>query len=270
LVSNTEKYKKYKPKKFLGQNFLVDDNIARKISRTVEFSKDDFVLEIGPGHGALTRYFTDYGDNYAAVEIDKSAFENLKEKYPKVNFIHKDFLKLDFIKDIPVIPSGNIKVIGNIPYNITSEILFKLFDNRDYIHSAVLMVQKEVAQRLIAISDTKEYGILAVQTQANCIPKILFSVPPTAFFPKPRVNSSVIKLDFRTVSFEISNYEHFRLLVRNAFGKRRKTIRNSLMGFFEEKGLSFADFDFDFSRRAENLKVHEYIMLSQKITKLLG
>jgi 16S rRNA (adenine1518-N6/adenine1519-N6)-dimethyltransferase len=263
-LKTREKYKIYKPKKYLGQNFLVDDNISKKIVKQLEITKSDFVIEIGPGQGALTKHLEGYCDNYIAVEIDKSISEALEEKYgSRIKIINDDFLKYDlnqFVKPI--------KIIGNLPYNIASEILFKLFDYRDKIACAVLMVQKEFAQRLVAKPNTKEYGILSVQTNAFSQPKILFNVPPTVFFPKPKVESSVIKLEFK-INYDILNKEIFKKLVRSSFGKRRKLIKNSLKDFFEEYKLSFRDYNFDFTKRAENINVEEYVKLSNDIYKIV-
>jgi len=277
--SNADKYKKYKPKKFLGQNFLVDENIARKIVKSLCITENDFLIEIGPGYGSLTKYFIESAENYLAVEIDKSIFEKLdnelfsQTKDKNVNILNNDFLKVDLVEIVkkynPAKKNLNIKIAGNIPYNITSGVLFRLFDNRELLFSATLMVQKEVARRLIAKPDTKEYGILAIFTQYNSGVKILFDVPPTAFFPKPAVHSSIIELKFGNTKFEAENYNIFRELVRESFGKRRKTMRNSLKDFFERKQIEAAKIKFDFSRRPENLTISEFVNLANDINLLL-
>ena len=261
-MKTREKYKLYKPKKFLGQNFLVDDNISRKIVKQLDIKESDTILEIGPGQGALTKHLAGVCKKYIAVEIDSEICNSLKEKYGKGKFINEDFLKFDLNQF-----KKPIKIVGNLPYNIASEILFKLFDHREKITISILMVQKEFAQRLVAKPHSKAYGILAVQTQAFSEPEILFNVPPTVFFPKPKVNSSVIKLNFSNENYEILSRELFKRLVRSAFGKRRKILKNSLEDLFEELKLDFDDFDlfFDFSKRAENLNVEGYVQLSNII-----
>lgn len=262
-MKTSDKYKFYKPKKFLGQNFLVDDNISRKIVKQLDLKKDDTVLEIGPGQGALTKHLAGFCKNYVAVEIDKNITESLDNKFKeKGKFINEDFLKFDLNKF-----KKQIKIVGNLPYNIASEILFKLFDNKDKFIYAVLMVQKEFAKRLVAHPNTKEYGILSVQTQAFSKPQLLFNVPPSVFFPKPKVESSVIKLTFQKDSPEIQRYDGFKLLVRSAFSKRRKILKNSLSDLFEELKIEFDnnELNFDFSRRAENVSVKEYINLANII-----
>jgi 16S rRNA (adenine1518-N6/adenine1519-N6)-dimethyltransferase len=271
LISTRQKYEIYKPKKFLGQNFLVDDNIAKKIVNSLDINKNDTVIEIGPGRGVLTKYISGLIENFYAVEIDKSIFEKLNSEYgDKIKLIHKDFLKIDLDSEIISNDlSGKIKVIGNIPYNITTEILFKLFETGDRIDSAVLMMQREVAKRLTAVPDTKDYGILAIQTQMHTIPKILFNVPPTAFFPKPNVFSSVVKLDFKKDLSGLKNRTLFRELVRESFGQRRKTMRNSLKKFFERNIIDSAEIDFDLSRRPENVTILEFKKLSNDIDYLI-
>ncbi len=271
MISTKQKYELYKPKKFLGQNFLVDDNIAKKIVASLCITEHDTVIEIGPGRGVLTKYIQELTDNFYAVELDRSIFEDLKIKYgSSINLIHKDFLKIDFDSDIRSDDRSVIfKVIGNIPYNITTEILFRLFESADRIDSAVLMMQKEVAKRLTAVPDTKDYGILAIQTQLHTVPKILFNVPPTAFFPKPNVFSSIVKLDFKRDLSGIKDRRLFKELVRESFGQRRKTMRNSLKKFFERNEIGVETVNFDLSRRPENVTIREFELLSNDLFELI-
>jgi 16S rRNA (adenine1518-N6/adenine1519-N6)-dimethyltransferase len=270
MLSTKDKYEKYRPKKRLGQNFLVDDNIALKIVNALDIKDSDLVVEIGPGQGALTKHLIKLAKNFLAVEIDKYAADSLYEKYGSdLNIIAKDFLEFDFVNDLEKFGSGlELKVIGNIPYNITSDILFKLLDNSEKVRTAVLMIQREVAERLYAERGTKQYGILAVQFQAFSGVKKVVSVPPTAFFPKPDVHSKVIKIDFNQENKEITNKELFREFVRKAFSKRRKTLKNSLKEFFETHNIAVEDLDFDFGRRAESLEMKEFITLSNRIAAM--
>lgn len=271
MISNKEKYNKYRPKKFLGQNFLVDENIARKIVVSLDISPGDPVAEIGPGQGVLTKYIHKLTGNFAAVELDKSIYEKLSSEYKgRLLIIHKDFLDVDINEELLKSfdlkgEKRKLKIIGNIPYNITTEILFKLYDSAGIIDSAVLMMQKEVARRLTAKPGTKDYGILAVQTQINSSPEILFGVPPTAFFPKPRVESSVVRFRFGKNEFKITDRDGFKTLVKQSFGQRRKTMKNSLKVFFEKNRIQTEDIDFDFSRRAETVGIEEFIALHEKI-----
>ncbi len=267
MISNKSKYEKYKPKKRFGQNFLVDDNIARKIVKSLEISEGDAVVEIGPGQGALTKHIVNETNKFTAVEIDKVvAAELVKKGYSVIN---KDILNVDFEKDLSAEFSGcRLKVIGNIPYNITSDILFKLLDGRAKIDSCVLMIQKEVAERLAAVRGTKQYGILAVQFQALASVKMLFSVPPTAFFPKPSVVSGVVKIAFGNNEFTVEDIQVFKEFVRSAFSKRRKTLRNSLKDFLEKHEINPEDLGIDLSRRAEELSVEEFVKLTDIIKGL--
>jgi 16S rRNA (adenine1518-N6/adenine1519-N6)-dimethyltransferase len=268
LLTNKEKYEKYKPKKFLGQNFLVDDNIARKIIKALEIEEGDNVLEIGPGQGALTKHLVNYNCRYAAVELDKGIAEDLSEQYEgRLKVVHSDFLKVNLEKDFKDYFDSRkrIKIIGNIPYNITSEILFKLFESREHVDRAVIMMQKEVAHRLAAKPDTKDYGILAINTQVNSTPRLLFNVPATAFFPKPRVESTVVLLTFAPGPSAIENMQLFKRLVKESFGKRRKVMSNSLKDMFEELNISFKCVNFDFSRRPENVTILEFTELANNI-----
>lgn len=276
MISNKEKFEHYKPKKFLGQNFLVDHNIAKKIVASLEIKSEDVIVEIGPGQGVLTKYISLLTENFVAVELDKSIYEKLTFEYEgKLKLIHKDFLKVDLENDIynlidikNTADNQKLKIIGNIPYNITTEILFKLYDSVEIIDSAVLMMQKEVAKRLTAQPHTKDYGILAIQTQVHCDPKILFHVPPTAFFPKPNVDSSIVRFDFKKTKFEIKDKELFKFLVKQSFSQRRKTMKNSLKKFFEDVNVNPEKIDFDFTRRAETVSIEEYTGLLNSVIEL--
>lgn len=258
-----DKYILYRPKKFFGQNFLVDDNISKKIVRQLEINESDTVLEIGPGRGALTKYIAGFCKSYIAIEIDKNISAELEATYrEKGKIINEDFLKFDLRQF-----KKPVKIIGNLPYNIASEILFKLFDNRDIIECSVLMLQKEFARRLTAQPGTKDYGIMSVQTQVFSTPDIIFNVPPTVFFPKPKVESSVIKLSFSDKRIALYDKDIFKKLVRASFGKRRKTLKNSLKEYFEELNLEFDEFEllFDFKKRAENITVEGYVNMANLI-----
>ncbi|MCE1164422.1 MAG: 16S rRNA (adenine(1518)-N(6)/adenine(1519)-N(6))-dimethyltransferase RsmA [Bacteroidetes bacterium] len=269
MTSVKQKYDAYKPKRKFGQNFLVDDNIARKIIKSLGADEKDTVIEIGPGHGALTKFLFREFQDFTAVEIDETAVAKLIKNYPGLNVVHGDILDFDFSSPLKDSSQAKVKVIGNIPYNITSVILFRLLDKIEAVDSAVLMIQKEVAERLAATKETKQYGILSVQFQAFADIKTLFNVPRTAFFPKPDVTSSVIRLQFKPDKYTIANTGLFRTIVRNAFSKRRKTLKNSLKDFFESNNIRTSDFSLDFSRRAETLSVDEFVVLSNEVNSYL-
>ena len=273
MNSNQSKYEKYRPKKFLGQNFLTDENLAKKIVNSLDIKPDDTLVEIGPGQGVLTKYLVELTDDLFAVELDRHIVEELKIKYGNnLQLIHKDFLKVDIAEEIFSKRKNKrkLKIIGNIPYNITTEIIFRLTENRDMISDAVLMMQKEVAQRLTSPHGNKDYGILAVLIQLYTIPKILFNVPPEAFFPKPRVTSSVVKFKFPEDIHKEIDYKLLSEVVKKSFGKRRKTMRNSLKEFFIEKEIEQDNIDFDFTRRPESLSIDEFLKLTEDIAELMS
>ncbi len=260
------------PKKSLGQNFLVDFNIARKIINSLELNENDFVLEIGPGKGILTRILSTFPINYLGVEIDKT-FQNLlkeiesktKNKYHNVLF--QDYLLINEGEWCEKF-SQNIKLIGNIPYYLTSPILFKFLEQRRYYEKAVLMMQKEVANRIVAKPRTKEYGILSVLIQIFTHSEKLFDVPPSCFFPAPKVFSSVIEMGINKDMVDYENYQLLKLLVKTAFNRRRKVLLNSLFRRLKinEKILSKDEFLYGVaSKRAEELDPADFLKLVDKI-----
>ncbi len=227
-----------RPRKSLGQNFLRDENICRKIVAAIDPQPGDVMLEIGPGEGALTKYLAPRVRKLTVVDIDERVVRKLQVEYPdgSVEIRNEDVLTTDVLR------MGNeagqaLRVVGNIPYNITSPILFRILDNRTAIHDATLMVQKEVAARLGARSGTKDYGILSVFCQLLADVRLLFDVSPNAFYPKPGVTSSVVRLDILPAPrFAVDDEAFFRRMVRAVFGKRRKTLKNSLTFFAESEG----------------------------------
>ncbi len=256
----------HRPKKSLGQNYLHDENICRNIVTAFETKKDDLVIEIGAGKGALTKYLTGLAKNLAVIELDKNNCDVLKETFPGLKIINEDVLDVSFneLQNSFGKKKSKLRIIGNIPYNITSPILFKFIDYRQVIHDAQLMIQEEVAKRLTAKPDTKDYGILSVFTQVYTKPKLLFKVSRNCFYPKPKVDSRLIKLEFTDeLISKVNSEDFFRKFVRGAFGTRRKTLRNSLKNIGID--VNQLNIDFDFNRRAENLTVTEFINLSNTI-----
>lgn len=211
-------------KKSLGQNFLVDPNISRKIVAALQVSRGDNVVEIGPGRGALTRLLAATGAKIAAVEKDRHLAEQLRRdlspEIENVEIVSGDFLEYDFSG----YPAG-LKVFGNIPYNITSSIVSRLVDQRGRIEAAVLMVQDEVAARLSARPGTKDYGAISIRLQLVSKVEKLFTVTPGCFRPRPRVDSRVIRIVFMNRE-PLHNEEDFVRFVKGAFGMRRKMFRH--------------------------------------------
>ena len=260
-----------RPRKSLGQNFLRDDNIARRIVRAIDPRPDECVLEIGPGEGALTRHLLPRAGHLIVVEIDRRAVERLRAEFPAaaVEVLHKDVRDVNLGR-IAADRGARVRVVGNIPYNITSPIIFHVLDHRASVTDCTIMVQKEVAGRLNARVGTKEYGIVAVFAQLFADVKRLFDVSPNAFVPKPKVMSSVVQLRMLPEPrYALRHEAFFRTMVRSVFGKRRKTLRGSLRYF--DKRISPAMLpEFDLQRRPEQLPIEELVALGNSLYEHLA
>ena len=257
----------FRHKKSLGQNFMMDRNVAAKIVNAAEIGGNDVVLEIGPGMGSLTKELLSVAKNVTAVEIDERLVENLEaefEDHNKFKIVHKDFLEFD-ISEFAATTGGKIKIVGNIPYNITSQILIHTFDHFIAVSSLTVTMQKEVADRILSKAGNKNYGILSVYAALFSRPKKLFNVSRGVFNPKPKVESSAVMFNLKErLPDNLINLDLFKKVVRKTFGKRRKMLRNSLKeigectDFLIEKG-------FDLRKRPESLAVEEFIELSNAI-----
>ena len=250
-------FERFKPKKSLGQNFLIDHNIAKKIVRSLSLKPSDIVLEIGAGKGMLTQYLLPVVNTLYAIEIDQGLISLLNEKFSSTShfhLIHADFLKID----LRSLVSNNLKirVVGNIPYNISSQVIFKVIENRQYFSDMTLMLQRELGKRIVADPNIKDYGILSVICQAHAQVKPVFEIPKTVFFPIPKVDSIVIKWDFsQSLATQIVDKDIFRTIVRTAFGQRRKMLRNSLKDYINtDDRLSVY-----LEKRPEQLAISEWI-----------
>ncbi len=249
------------PKKSLGQNFLRDENVVRNIVGSLRLRPEDIVVEIGPGHGALTKHLRAECGRLIAIEIDERAVQILRETLgASLEIIHADVRAIS-LAGLLQGQNRRLRVVGNIPYNITSEILFWLFDQHEVIEDATLMVQLEVARRFVAEKGTKDYGILALAVQYYTDAEFLFKVSRNSFFPKPSVDSAMVRFRFREHPVECDR-ELLTSIIRSTFGKRRKTLRNGLryMGFQDEQldGLSF-----DLGRRPEQLTLNDFLALTR-------
>jgi len=250
-----------KPLKRFGQNYLHDNNIIKKIVSEINPQPDDTIAEIGPGRGALTELIYGKTKNFIAVEIDTRVIENLHSKFPDLRLIQKDFLKFD-ISTIIGSSKKKLRVIGNIPYNLTSSIIFKTIRNAELIEDAVLMVQNEVAKRMTAKKGSKDYGILTVLLNYFTYTQVCFKVSPNAFYPKPKVTSAIVHLRFKELTISKSKREMFINVVKACFGNRRKTLKNSLSNsIFRE--LNFSNSGIDLSLRAEQLDVKDFVTLTE-------
>jgi 16S rRNA (adenine1518-N6/adenine1519-N6)-dimethyltransferase len=250
-----------KAKKQLGQHFLKDETIASAIADAISYNGYNDILEIGPGMGVLTKYLLNKDINTFVIEIDNESVEYLDKNYPKLfgKIINKDFLKYN-IND--VFDGKQFAIIGNFPYNISTQIVFKTLELRNQIPEFAGMFQKEVAERICEKKGTKTYGILSVLVQAFYDAEYLFTVEPDVFIPPPKVKSGVLLLT-RKENYSLPCSEKlFFTVVKTAFQQRRKTLRNSL------KTLSLSDAlreDTVFDLRPEQLDYHQFIALSQKI-----
>lgn len=265
-----------KPQKKMGQSFLIDENVIRNIASLAYVSESDIIVEIGAGIGVLTECLAQNAGKLIAVELDFNLVEVLKEKltqYNNVEIYSGDILKFNFNK-IPGTENQKISVVGNIPYNISTPVLFHLLSFRKIIHKFILMFQKEVVQRLVAIPGGKEYGIPSVILQMFADLQRVIDVPASCFYPRPKVESSVIKGIFlEKPVVELTDEDFFIRLVRDSFAQRRKMMFNNLkksklLESFSESRIRdlMISVNIDPRRRSETVSVKEFGMLSNAFT----
>lgn len=248
----------YSHKKSLGQHFLKDENICRKIISALREHSLSQLLEVGPGGGALTKYLLLLPDvNFKAVEIDDEKVGYLLKTYPALEgkIIHESFLEIEKPFSSP------FTIVGNFPYNISAQILFKILDWKDDVECVVGMLQKEVARRISSPEGNKVYGVTSVLVQAFFDVEYLFDVHEQSFHPPPKVKSGVIRLLPRKTAVAMRNEKAFFLLVKTAFNQRRKTLRNAVKELFDATILE----DKLFNRRAEQLSVQEFADLTFRL-----
>ena len=250
-----------RPKKSLGQHFLTDDNIIAKIAEAIPAKEGERVIEIGPGTGALTEALVDQFKDIVAVELDERAIEVLEEKFEGLDIHHENVLDVNW-EDLSI-GKEKTHVVGNLPYYITSQILFSLLESREYLSDALLMMQKEVAERLVSDIRTKDYGILSVQTQLMCTPEILFPVSRHCFSPQPNVESAIVKLTFDKGALNCSD-KHLKTVVRTAFNQRRKKLSNALKPVVSKDKQPNG---FDFDKRAEAWVPSQYEKLTARLVE---
>jgi len=251
-------------KKFLGQHFLNDQGIAKRIVDSLEKGEKRNVLEIGPGTGVLTKFLIqDQSIDLKVIEIDWDSVAHLKKHYPSLSIIEGDFLQLD----LQQIFGASFSVIGNFPYNISSQIFFKILEQRNLVDQVVCMLQKEVADRIAEPPGNKTYGILSVLLQAFYDIEYLFKVPPGVFIPPPKVMSAVIRLKRNKREKLECDEAMFFKVVKQGFNNRRKTLRNALKSLnLAPEFLSLPIFD----QRAERLSVDEFVYITQLMEKSRG
>lgn len=266
-------------KKKFGQNFLIDPHVLDKIVDAAEITKDDFVLEIGPGIGTLTQYLCEHARQVLAVEIDDKLIPILKETlqpYDNVEVLHGDILKQDIQQIADTYNDGKpIKVVANLPYYITTPIIMELFESHVPLANVTVMVQKEVADRMKAEPGTKDYGALSLAVQYYAKPYIAAFVPPNCFMPRPNVGSAVIRLDcLARVPVEVHNEKLMFRLIRASFNQRRKTLQNGIansaeLSFTKEQAArAIEQAGFDVRIRGEKLGLEEFARLADELERM--
>ncbi len=263
----------FRPKKRLGQNFLIHEHVIESILRLLDLSATDEIVEIGPGLGFLTRRLAERVSKVWAIEVDRFLVERLRQsplgKHPSVELIHGDILNFRLDE---LLPARKVKLVANLPYSISTPVLFRIFDWRDYFSSLVLMMQKEVAERIAAHPGTKSYGTLSVWSQLHGRITEKVQVSPEAFFPRPQVRSTVLKIELLPEPL-MSKQElpWLRALVRAAFAQRRKTLANALAGCLKQRREEMEELlraeGIDPKRRGETLGVHHFISLARAMER---
>jgi 16S rRNA (adenine1518-N6/adenine1519-N6)-dimethyltransferase len=270
------------PKKSLGQCFLTERGFACQIAAALGLAAGDSVLEIGPGRGILTEELVKSPARVVAIEIDGRLIESLREKFPTIELKHRDFLECEldeaFTPPTPPLQGGGTdanKVTGNLPYHLVSEVLFKLFAHvrlarcdtrRPWISTAVLMMQKEVAERIVSPQGSKTYGLTSVFTQLEGTANLMFTVPAEAFKPEPKVDGAVVRLDFYKIPPAYpENFQVCERILRYCFHQRRKMLKRTLS---QLAGIHpfWQNADLDFTRRPETLSPEEWVTLSNVIS----
>lgn len=253
-----------KPKKFLGQHFLKDLSVAQRIADTVDYVPELPVLEVGPGMGVLTQYLITKQRPLKVVEVDYESIAYLHQAFPSLgnNILEEDFLRMDLPQ---LFDHQSFVLTGNYPYNISSQIFFKMLENKDLIPFCTGMIQKEVAERIASEPGHKAYGILSVLLQAYYKVEYLFTVEPQVFNPPPKVKSAVVRLIRNDVSSLDCDEKLFKQVVKTTFNQRRKTLRNSIKPLLGEK--SAITEDPLFNRRPEQLSVAEFVDLTNRVAR---
>ena len=263
--------KQVRPKKNLGQHFLTDLSIAKRIADTVDACPDLPVLEVGPGMGVMTQYLVEKPRPFKVVEIDRESVAYLNEHFPTLreNILGEDFLRMDLRQ---VFDGQQFVLTGNYPYDISSQIFFKMLDNRDLIPCCTGMIQHEVAVRMASQPGNKQYGILSVLIQAWYNVEYLFSVEPTVFNPPPKVMSAVIRMTRNEVQHLGCDEQLFKRVVKTVFNQRRKMLRVSLRQIFDAQHPANDDFFQNdiMTRRPEQLSIPQFVELTNMVEKQLA
>ncbi|KAJ49980.1 16S rRNA (adenine1518-N6/adenine1519-N6)-dimethyltransferase [Clostridium tetanomorphum] len=263
----------FKFSKSLGQNFLIDEQVLADIVEGAEVNKNDFIIEIGPGVGSLTKELLKVAKKVTAIELDKELLPILNEElkdYENFSLINNDALKVNFNEIIG--EETSVKLVANLPYYVTTPIISKLLNENYKFKSLTIMIQKEVGERIAANPNTKEYGALSLLVQYYCDIKVIRRVSPSSFIPKPKVDSIVIRLDkLNSPKVEVENKDLFFKIIRASFNMRRKTILNALKSLGINKEMlekALEEVHIDAKRRGETFSIQEFARLSDCINKI--
>lgn len=255
------------PLKNFSQNFLIDKNIINKIIDAANIAANEPLLEIGPGPGALTHTLIEKSPNLTLIEMDRTFAKELEIAYPKIKVYQQDFLKFDLNQ----LKEKKTKVIANLPYHIASPIIIKLLEHSHLFSEMILMVQLEMAQRLISSKNSKKFGSFTIFVNFYSFCDLLFTISANSFYPKPSVTSALIRLKMKELSSEMISYkEDFHKFVQRAFQQRRKKITTSLSKDFEKSKIiqSLSELSFSLDSRPENLDLNDFLELFKKLKKL--
>jgi len=263
----------HKARKRFGQNFLTSTEVMEAISAAIEPQAQEHIIEIGPGLGAITDLLIDKKSKLTLIELDRDLVARLSTKYAaliptQVNIITGDILKVDIVQVLKSIPSEQVKIIGNLPYNISTPVLFHLLPFVQHFKSMTFMLQKEVVDRMCAAPSTFPYSALSVILQLECDVENLFEVPPSSFQPPPKVDSAVVQLRPKsTIPLPLSQRAQFRTFVHSCFAQRRKTLRNNLKKLLESAAIEALGIDPQ--KRPEHLSLENYLSLFRCYTERL-
>lgn len=258
----------HKARKRFGQNFLIDHGIIRDIVRAVHPHKDDVIVEIGPGKGAITQLLADSCDNLSVIELDRDLVPWLKvkfEKHPNFQLFQADALQFDFAQLVK--NAKPIRIVGNLPYNISTPLIFHLLSYSTQVQDMHFMLQKEVVKRMAAQAGDSAYGRLGIMVQYYCAVENLFEVPPTSFDPAPKVDSAIVRLvPYQNLPHPATNIKTLEKLVNVAFQQRRKTLRNALKQLLAPEVIE--QLPIDTSARAEEISLAEYVATSNLLDSI--
>ena len=258
----------HKARKRFGQNFLIDHGIIREIVRAVHPQKDDLIVEIGPGKGAITQLLADSCDNLSVIELDRDLVPWLKvkfERHPNFQLFQADALQFDFAQLIK--HEQPLRIVGNLPYNISTPLIFHLLTYAHRVQDMHFMLQKEVVKRMAAQPGDSAYGRLGIMVQYYCAVEDLFDVPPTSFDPAPKVDSAIVRLTpYKNLPYVANNVKSLETLVNVAFQQRRKTLRNSLKQLLTAEQMDMLPVNLQL--RPEEISLPEYVAMSNLLGEL--